>query len=1344
MRLLSFRVDRFGVLAGQEAGELSPGVNVFLGANEAGKSTLLDFFRAMFFGYQRGGRNKLDYGAEDAPAGGKAGGSLVLDTRMYGPLALSRTPGKGGGAAILTTERGEPLPGASLEALLGNCTPEMYDAVFAFSLGELTALDGKRNEKIRHALYGAAFGTGLETPGRVLERLQAEMTAIYAPRARNAVMIRLLRRLRENQEEQKRQGSEILLYAEQRAGLEALRAEEEASARERARLETERGSLEKRLAVSRHWEAFARADALYRSLPEPGGEFTPDGLERLERLEERLEDRRLRAAAALRAVNALREELERLRPDPRLAAAYDPLQRMQREDRETMRRAGREVPALRAEALRLDRDIASRCADLGPGWDGRKAASFTLSLAVRETCISLGDALTGAAGKVARAGEEVRRLEQELLLAEEAVREAKERAAAPDMLALEEEFLEGVARLLVRAEEALEELPGLEAAREKKLEELEAAFADLRRHAPPELPGCAILGSGPSPGESGHALALLAAYEEALENVAPPAGPEELAGREAALRTFERAVETYQAAEAERAACAERLREDEAAERQRREEARSGLTGFVYGGKGAAVGLALFLLGLLCLAGTRYALLTDSLPFFSTALSTADSGSGSAFSLNPSAPTGGLNWWEAAGTVSLTLGGLLLAICLYSRVDDRRRRPSPLGDGRLLTRAEAREAERSLHRRALETAAQAAARAWIALEALMPPDCRCSCREETSPAVFSDAPQRRPQKGAGAGGDPAAEEHAARSALAGAVRARLESDLSMRRALFFFRQKLGPAGLLAEALADQEERRDRAFRRIRECLDAALDHETFSRLLPEEIAATRGSRPDRNAGRSLAAVRRALQEAGQDLREALLRRETLAHKEEEQARISRALHLARAAVETALAEHDLRREAWRQWLAEGGFEQSLSPETARLALDALKEIRAALENGETLARREAALRLEAAEAARRLAAIAADLGEPEAVVAALAFPQEDDPEAFADHCQSLVRGLDSRAGSAAEAWRQDLQCRKKAEDMPRAESERLEAETLAQAAEEEKAALLGRAGTADSETFRRDFSAWRAREEARLERERRVAALAAEIGRPLQEADLLALAASYAGQGREDIERSLLAVQQLLDQAVEREKDIARQKGELGASLRNLEQGDTMAGLRREEEALREELREQGLAWSRLALARSLLLQAKAKFEKERLPGVVRRAETFFTAITGGAYAGISLSLDDNSLRALTASGQARNPEDELSRGTKEQLYLALRLAYAAEHSRQAEPLPVIMDDILVNFDARRAALTAKTLHEYAAEQQVLFFTCHEATARLLARIVGNAALFTISSGRIKRGLSAL
>jgi uncharacterized protein YhaN len=137
------------------------------------------------------------------------------------------------------------------------------------------------------------------------------------------------------------------------------------------------------------------------------------------------------------------------------------------------------------------------------------------------------------------------------------------------------------------------------------------------------------------------------------------------------------------------------------------------------------------------------------------------------------------------------------------------------------------------------------------------------------------------------------------------------------------------------------------------------------------------------------------------------------------------------------------------------------------------------------------------------------------------------------------------------------------------------------------------------------------------------------------------------------------------------------------------------------------------------AIALRLLEETRSRYERERQPDVIRAAESHFERITAGRYTRIVAPPGDASLRVETEGGEGR-VTDELSRGTAEQLYLALRFGLVEEFARHAEPLPVVMDDILVNFDAERATRAAAGIRDLSARHQVLYFTCHPWTAELL------------------------
>ena len=78
---------------------------------------------------------------------------------------------------------------------------------------------------------------------------------------------------------------------------------------------------------------------------------------------------------------------------------------------------------------------------------------------------------------------------------------------------------------------------------------------------------------------------------------------------------------------------------------------------------------------------------------------------------------------------------------------------------------------------------------------------------------------------------------------------------------------------------------------------------------------------------------------------------------------------------------------------------------------------------------------------------------------------------------------------------------------------------------------------------------------------------------------------------------------------------------------------------------------------------------------------------------------------------------------EQLSQGTREQLFLAIRLAMIEQFRERGIELPVILDDVLVNFDQHRVQAAVQTLQEIAESgQQILFFTCHQHLAELFQR----------------------
>ena len=189
----------------------------------------------------------------------------------------------------------------------------------------------------------------------------------------------------------------------------------------------------------------------------------------------------------------------------------------------------------------------------------------------------------------------------------------------------------------------------------------------------------------------------------------------------------------------------------------------------------------------------------------------------------------------------------------------------------------------------------------------------------------------------------------------------------------------------------------------------------------------------------------------------------------------------------------------------------------------------------------------------------------------------------------------------------------------------------------------------------------------------------------------------------EETEEQLAAVTAALER-VERMRSMAL--GEQRAV------GDPAALAARREE-LQGELDRRKTEYEAISIALDALKRANTQLQERFSPELNRRAGEWMARLTGGKYAAVSLT------RELEAAALERNsvlPRRSLalSRGTVDQLYLAVRLAVCQLCLPGEDPAPLVLDDALVTFDDRRMALALDALAELGRQRQIQLFTCQE------------------------------
>ena len=174
--------------------------------------------------------------------------------------------------------------------------------------------------------------------------------------------------------------------------------------------------------------------------------------------------------------------------------------------------------------------------------------------------------------------------------------------------------------------------------------------------------------------------------------------------------------------------------------------------------------------------------------------------------------------------------------------------------------------------------------------------------------------------------------------------------------------------------------------------------------------------------------------------------------------------------------------------------------------------------------------------------------------------------------------------------------------------------------------------------------------------------------------------------------------------------------------------------------------------WLSVRAARRLLAKRIETYRKESQGPVLERASRHFRALTLGAYEGLSVELADDPSRArrgdeasrlrserdatTLALHAVRAPSEEgrrgaplavseLSTGTRDQLYFALRVASLERLASLGSRAPIVLDDALVHFDDDRARAAFGVLGALAKEGTVLFLTHHTRMRDLAEEALG-------------------
>ncbi len=217
--------------------------------------------------------------------------------------------------------------------------------------------------------------------------------------------------------------------------------------------------------------------------------------------------------------------------------------------------------------------------------------------------------------------------------------------------------------------------------------------------------------------------------------------------------------------------------------------------------------------------------------------------------------------------------------------------------------------------------------------------------------------------------------------------------------------------------------------------------------------------------------------------------------------------------------------------------------------------------------------------------------------------------------------------------------------------------------------------------------------------------------------------AELGHNSKDELERRYKTLLARLQESQNRLGQMFQKRGEINQEMKSLAENRRLAAAKFESGCVEERIAQAVRQWQVAGVTIKMLEVVRERYEAERQPETLGEASLYLEKLTEGKYARIWTPLGQHELRVDDHEGRPLSIE-VLSRGTREAVFLSLRLALVASYGRRGVNIPMVLDDVLVNLDQPRSIAAVHVLRDFAKEgRQILFFTCHDHIQRMFESV---------------------
>ncbi len=1317
MRIVRFFIDGFGIFHNVTVGDFLPGFTLFVGDNETGKSTCLSFLRDILFGFRD---NRAKENNFPALAGGRQGGSVTLAGNLFGETVIERRPGKKGGIVTVTYTDGRKGTEEELHQILGNTTRELFKNIYAFSLNELQTMDTLDTESVKNVLYSAGTGTAILSLPRAITGIETKMGDLFKPGGRNPRINQKLSVLEAVRASLRQARTGIELYDAASEALGKKTHEIEKLQEEEKSVNKERRLIERYLKLWNNWISLEDHQRELAVLPLIVDNFPEQGIERLDRNLERLAREKDILVEFSSDLENLAREIKNTYINEKMLGETTAIRTLL-DKKESYVFARENLPVMNEKLELRKRNIQDILNILGKNWTEDRILKVDRSLFTREAILNQQKLLENMNLK----REEAQRF-VELKQDEHEVTLAAQSLAQKDVERYLDMPVETDEKTILALQKGRDQFASIARDLPQRIIELEAAkkeLAETIKEISPDWIEEKILNFDCSVSAQQkiqmHESILAKAAQDftqaqmrlesmrielkrvreqydakarELENIeqTPPASGDKSARKKSLLRSLKSCVFEQDRLAVEMKHLEDRLW-DKRQETARQSPVENGHS-----------------LNLLKLTAFTAIILGPAVFGILAVLKTWVMG-------------------IVAGSMLAATGMMIFFV--YRNALGKKKLETAQKQAYL---SEIEQQVSVINTQLIEIKEQHAGLsdkiAGLAVELGMNIPIRTGDIDSLEIAIdeeirISDNKKRLFDEAQSLKNHILQMEESAEIQ----VKAVNNSESTLQKAQDDWETYIGKLGLQPGLLPGTVyliftkieavkarikhiyEIKER-IARMEETKDAYL---SFAKNIPFlTILLEKGLMELLSGVDIFLEQNREMEKKRHDRRVA---EEILEEKKTRTKEVEAALQEAADRLRELESNEEKTQILWQDWLGEHGFDHGLSP---AVVLDAFQKIEEVIR----LIRESSELIMQIRD---KKESIEAYLLLARTVFEALGEPM---PE-----IQSLMTAIDRLGENLDETKANQVRKEELFRKIPGIETKIAVSNEKIAGLEKEINDLIKAGGAQDQEIFRTRGGFFTKRTEllSRISEEERKLKFISE------EEDVVELKEKLKNLDNTYLNTTHAALSEQLESVEIRLNNCREEKSDLSQEISRLASTDDISRLRMEEEGLLEEIRILSKDWAFYAVAKYLLGEARRQFELEQQPRVIHDAGLFFQSITGGQYEKIIAPIGENTIDVITRDGRRKQPE-ELSRGTAEQLYLAIRFGYISNFTVNGEKLPVIMDDILVNFDPGRASQTAKTILKLSETHQVLFFTCHPETVGIFREYNENIPLYTLQEGMIK------